>query len=75
MYDYWFPAEKQNGRNMVLLGLEKFQIDSDDLPNHFRHLGPIQTRTISRGGRIVGPIYYRIGYHYRASKDSAEQIR
>jgi dolichol-phosphate mannosyltransferase len=75
MYDYWFPAEKQNGRNMVLLGLEKFQIDSDDLPNHFRHLGPIQTRTISRGRRIVGSIYYRIGYHYRADAATVGKIR
>ena len=73
MYDYWFPAEKQNGRNMILLGLEKFQIDSDDLPNHFRRLGPINTKTISRGGRIVGSIYYRIGYHYRAGDVSLGQ--
>ena len=36
MYNYWFPADKQNGRNMILFGFEEHQLNSADLANHFQ---------------------------------------
>jgi len=73
MYDFWFPADKQNGRNMILFGFEEHQVNSADLPNHFSHLGPIIIEKISRGSAEVGSLYYRIGYHYRAGDVSLGQ--
>lgn len=66
MYSYWFPAAKQNGRDMILFGFERRQLDSAHLATHFQTLGPITIGTISRGGFEVGSFYYRVGQNYRA---------
>lgn len=66
MYNYWFPADKQNGRDMILFGFERHQLDSANLASHFEDLGPINTATINKSGVEVGAFYYRLGQNYRA---------
>jgi dolichol-phosphate mannosyltransferase len=66
MYTYWFPAAEQNGRDMILFGFEKRQLNSADLAPYFQYLGPLNIATISRGGVEVGSFYYRVGYNFRA---------
>jgi dolichol-phosphate mannosyltransferase len=66
MYSYWFPAAKQNGRDMILFSFEQRQLNSANLATHFQTLGPIHIETITRGGVEVGSFYYRVGHDYRA---------
>lgn len=71
MYNYWFPAAKQNGRNMILFGFEKRQLNSADLATYFQDLGPINIGTIRKGGVKVGSFYYRVGHKFRAKPTAA----
>jgi dolichol-phosphate mannosyltransferase len=66
MYDYWFPAAKQNGRTMILFGLEPYQLRNAAALRHFRQVGPIKSETIRKGQREVGVLYYRVGYDYQS---------
>ena len=66
MYNYWFPAAKQNGRDMILFGFERHQLDSANLASHFEDLGPIEIEKLRKGGVEVGSFYYRIGHNFRA---------
>jgi dolichol-phosphate mannosyltransferase len=75
MYKYWFPADKQNGRNMILFGFEQHQLNSADLASHFHELGPIKMEKVTRRGVDAGLFYYRVGYNYRASAASPGQMR
>ena len=75
MYNYWFPADKQNGRNMILFGFEEYQLNSADLASHFHELGPIKMEKVTRRGVDAGSFYYRVGYNYRANARSSGQVR
>jgi dolichol-phosphate mannosyltransferase len=75
MYNYWFPADKQNGRNMILFGFQQRQLNSADLASHFHELGPIKMEKVTRRGVDAGLFYYRVGYNYRASAASPGQMR
>ncbi|HVJ79150.1 MAG TPA: hypothetical protein VM620_15075, partial [Hyphomicrobium sp.] len=55
-----------NGRDMILFGFERHQLDSANLASHFEALGPINTATINKNGVEVGAFYYRLGQNYRA---------
>ncbi len=71
MYTYWFPAAEQNGRDMILFGFEKRQLNSADLAPYFQYLGPLNIATIIRGGVEVGSFYYRVGHKFRARQTAA----
>jgi dolichol-phosphate mannosyltransferase len=73
MYDYWFPAEQQNGRTMILFGLEPYQLRDVAVLRHFRQVGPIKSETIRRNRREIGTFYYRVGYDYRSDVRSLKR--
>jgi dolichol-phosphate mannosyltransferase len=66
MYDYWFPASQQNGRTMILFGLEPNPLSDAAVLRHFRRVGLIKSGTIKNGQGDIGAFYYRVGYDYQS---------
>ena len=67
MYRYWFPAEQQAGRPLVLLAKDPFDVHAFFIQKWFKFLGPVGTITSSKNGRVTGTFYYRVGYGYLPS--------
>jgi dolichol-phosphate mannosyltransferase len=70
MYAYWSPPDQQNGRTMILFGLEPYQLSYPNISRHFREVGPIKSETISKDGHGISTFYYRVGYDYRSEPAS-----
>jgi dolichol-phosphate mannosyltransferase len=65
MYERWFPAERQTGRTLLLLGWDAGDLAAVNLQNHVSGLEPVQEGTLVRGGRVVRRYYYRVAHGYR----------
>ena len=69
MYDYWFPAGKQNGRTIVMFSFNAAALEKASVVNHFERVDPVKSETVVRGGDVLGQFFYRVGYRYRAKSD------
>jgi dolichol-phosphate mannosyltransferase len=65
MYERWFPAERQTGRTLLLLGWDAGDLAAVNLQNHVSGLEPVQEGTLVRDGRVVRRYYYRVAHGYR----------
>jgi len=65
MYERWFPAERQTGRTLLLLGWDAGDLAAENLQNHVSGLEPLQEGTLVRDGRVVRRYYYRVAHGYR----------
>jgi dolichol-phosphate mannosyltransferase len=65
MYERWFPAERQAGRTLLLLGWDAGDLAPARLQSHVSGLDPLQEGMLVRDGRVVRRYYYRVahGYH------------
>ena len=66
MYERWFPPAAQAGRSLLLVALVAAELDDARLAPYVTTLGPLQTGTLQRNGRIAGAYYYRTATGYRA---------
>jgi dolichol-phosphate mannosyltransferase len=71
MYGFWFPAEQQTGKAIVLFSFDAAPLETRSLAKHFRQLDPIKSETVVRGKDSLGQFYYRVGYDYRPEGDPA----
>lgn len=71
MYERWFPAEKQNGRTMLLICADKASLDSSRVRSHVTEMDEINDIEIRKNGRSAGHYYYRLVKGYRAIPSSS----
>jgi dolichol-phosphate mannosyltransferase len=64
MYERWVPAESQDGSTLLLVALDRTDLEGKDVASHVERLGPITEATLTKDGRIVRHYYYRIAYRY-----------
>jgi dolichol-phosphate mannosyltransferase len=64
MYERWIPAESQDGRTLLLVALDRSDLEGKEIAPHVERLGPITEAVLTKDGRIVRHYYYRIGYRY-----------
>jgi dolichol-phosphate mannosyltransferase len=65
MYEWWFPAQRQTGRTLLLLGWDAGDLAEAHLQSHVSGLEPLQEGTLVRDGRTVRRYYYRVVHGYR----------
>jgi len=65
MYEQWFPAERQRGRALLLVAWDKNSLESDSIRAAVEELGPVDSGTLTRGGRPIRDYYYRLARGYR----------
>ncbi len=63
MYFFWFDPEEQAGRVLLLVGLDRKNVDRRNLP-WWSRLGPIEERTIRRHGKDLR-YFCRLADQYR----------
>jgi dolichol-phosphate mannosyltransferase len=71
MYERWFPAHQQEGRNMILVAWNAADLTRREIEQHATRLGPIEEGVVTREGKAVRKFYNRIVYGYRST--SAKQ--
>lgn len=69
MYERWFEGSALRGMPAVLVTFDRRKLTDRELEARFDRLGPIESREVVRGGRVVGSFYYRAGYGYRPGGD------
>jgi dolichol-phosphate mannosyltransferase len=63
MYGFWFPPREHAGRTLLLISLDRTNLERQNIPR-WATLGPLEERRISKYGRHV-PYFYRIARGYR----------
>lgn len=66
MYERWTPAALQDGRTLLLVAWDPNEIRGPLIESHFARLGPIETQTLMRDGKMIRQYYYRRAYDYRS---------
>ncbi len=64
MYEQWFPAQRQEGRTLLLVALEVRELDDARLTPRFDSLGEVRSGELHRNGRSVGRYFFRTGTGY-----------
>jgi dolichol-phosphate mannosyltransferase len=65
MYERWFPAKAQAGRNLLLIGFKPEDMQGPDVESRAQRLGPLENGMLTRDGRMIRRYYYRLLYNYR----------
>ncbi len=63
MYGFWFPPQEHAGRTLLLISLDRMNLERQNIPRWAR-LGPIEERRVHQHGRPVR-YFYRIAHDYR----------
>jgi dolichol-phosphate mannosyltransferase len=63
MYGFWFPPGQYAGRTLLLVSLDRTNLERQNIPRWAR-LGPIEERNVLKHGHSVR-YCYRIAYDYR----------
>jgi len=65
MYERWFPAEAQRGRNLLLVAWHPEELDTPQVRASVARLEPIQESVLHRGdGTPIRPYYHRVALDY-----------
>ncbi|HUY84155.1 MAG TPA: glycosyltransferase family 39 protein [Steroidobacteraceae bacterium] len=65
MYQRWFPADRQRGRTLLLVSLDRSSLDEPAVGARSLSLGPIRGGMLRRDGHVIRAYYYRFAYGYR----------
>ena len=66
MYERWSPARLHDGQPLLLVSLERKDLEDDALAAFVDGLEPTREHILERGGRRVGRFYSRVARRYRA---------
>jgi len=66
MYEFWFPKDIQQGRALLLVGLDRAGLDDSGVTAGVASLDPIMIGTLTRNKELIRPFYYRFASGYRA---------
>jgi dolichol-phosphate mannosyltransferase len=64
MYERWFPAGRQNGRQLLLIAWNPTDLSDLAVRDHVERLEPIQQGLLMRGGEPIRSYYYRTAYGF-----------
>jgi dolichol-phosphate mannosyltransferase len=64
MYEFWFPAKKQDGAVLLLVTGNKDDLNRRNIRERSGRLGPIEEVKIQRGGKPIRSFYTRVAYKY-----------
>jgi hypothetical protein len=67
MYDYWFPAELQKGKSIIMVGPHPIDFETQAVRTCAERLGPLREITVMKHGRRIATYYARVAYGYRAT--------
>ena len=65
MYERWTPADRVEGRNLLLVAFDPNELAGSEVESHVERLGPISDEVLSRDGQVVRHYYHRVAYNYR----------
>jgi dolichol-phosphate mannosyltransferase len=68
MYERWFPAARQSGRQLLLIAWSPTELSDRALADRVERLDPIQQRLLTRDNRLIRPFYYRVAYGFLPTK-------
>jgi dolichol-phosphate mannosyltransferase len=66
MYERWFPPDRLESRNMVLVAWKAEELLPFLVDLHASRMGPIQEGSLSRNGKPIRHFYYQTLYGYRS---------
>jgi dolichol-phosphate mannosyltransferase len=64
MYERWFPATRQSGRQLLLIAWSPAELSDRALKGRVERLDPIQRGVLSRDEHLIRPFYYRVAYGF-----------
>jgi dolichol-phosphate mannosyltransferase len=67
MYALWFPASRQNGKTMLLVGKDASSLENDRVLSRVKTAGEIGEIGVRKNGKPAGSYYYRLVTGYRAT--------
>ena len=65
MYEDWFPLERLRGRTLLLVAWKPEDLAPQRLEPHIGALQPLQSLALTRNGKLIRHLYYRIARDYR----------
>ncbi len=69
MYKFWFPAEEQARKTIVLVAFNEKDLLRDAMDKHSERLGPVERGELARDGKFIRHYFYRVAYGYDAEGD------
>jgi dolichol-phosphate mannosyltransferase len=67
MWAYWFPRSAALGRNLLMVDLNRQNLENSYFPAYFDKLGEIYSEPLIKRGRMIGHVYWRVGYRYKGA--------
>jgi dolichol-phosphate mannosyltransferase len=64
MWAFWFPPSAAIGKNLLMIEFNRNKLLSPVLADYFEKISEVHTETLEKYGRVVGRIYWRVGYDY-----------
>jgi dolichol-phosphate mannosyltransferase len=64
MYERWFPAARQSGRQLLLIAWSPAELSDRALADRVERLDPIQQGRLTRDKQLIRPFYYRMAYGF-----------
>ena len=68
MYERWFPAARQSGRQLLLVAWSPAELSDQALADRVERLDPIQQGLLTRDEHLIRPFYYRAAYGFLPTK-------
>jgi dolichol-phosphate mannosyltransferase len=68
MYERWFPATRQSGRQLLLIAWNAAELSDRALKGRVERLDPIQQGLLTRDEHLIRPFYYRVAYGFMPDK-------
>jgi hypothetical protein len=65
MYEFWFPKDRQNGRSLLLVALDRAGLEDSGVAAGVATLEPIMSGALTRNAKPIRPFYYRFASGYR----------
>ncbi len=69
MYERWFPANRQEGRMLLLIAWDRGDLTSERVTSSVEGLDPIEEGVIMRDDRVIRHYYYRLAHDYRGIRE------
>ncbi|MBV8851982.1 MAG: glycosyltransferase family 39 protein [Sinobacteraceae bacterium] len=73
MYERWFPLEGLNGRTLLLVGLERRDVDDPIVSACSDRADPAGSGTLTRDAEVIHEYYYRVLHRFHADCARQEQ--
>jgi dolichol-phosphate mannosyltransferase len=76
MYDFWYPSEPPTTRPIILVGMKPHQLEHDiagvdNITPSLIQPGPVKELSISRDGKPLRHVYYRVAQGYSGARDKS----